>query len=396
MKLRQIPADFQVEEVADFTPDPAGGHFVYRLRKRGLATLEALQILARSAGIKPSRLSAAGLKDKHAETTQLFSAPKPLPPESPDPRLELSFVGKVSAPLTAAAIVANHFVLTLRGLGEDEVSAIPRNAEEMIRFGIPNYYDNQRFGGIAHGRGFLARALILGDWEAALRLHLAAPHRKQSLRDKRNRQAADKHWGDWETLHRKMRPSSERALVEYLRDHPGDYRGCLERITPGLRNLFLAAYQSFLFNETVRRFLEAQEIELTAVRNKAGEVPMYHRLPEPLLEAWRGLEFPLPGPSTRLEEFPEAGESLQAALDAEGVALEAMALPGLARTGFRAASRALLLFPAEFSLSPFEADELNPGRRKAVVRFRLPRGAFATMVTRRLVLGTATPDSSSA
>jgi len=44
------------------------------------------------------------------------------------------------------------------------------------------------------------------------------------------------------------------------------------------------------------------------------------------------------------------------------------------------------VFPAVFSISDAEADELNPGTARVCVTFVLPRGSFATIVTRRLGL----------
>jgi tRNA pseudouridine13 synthase len=35
----------------------------------------------------------------------------------------------------------------------------------------------------------------------------------------------------------------------------------------------------------------------------------------------------------------------------------------------------------------FEADEVYPQREKLIVRFELPRGSYATIVTRRITLG---------
>lgn len=385
MKLKSIPEDFIVEEISDFVPDPAGRFFVYELEKRGLATLEALHLIARQTGVRERDLSAAGLKDKHGLTRQLFSSPRALPAVN-DERLKLRLLGKAAGKLTAGSIRGNRFVITLRSLRDEEVANLPRNADEIRRFGLPNYYDNQRFGGIAHGRGFIGRSLVVGDFEQALRLHLAAPHRKQSLTDKTNRRLADELWGDWDALHRRMKRSPERALVEYLRDHPDDWAGCFERITPPLRTLFVAAYQSWLFNETLRRMIEAA-VSFEHVKYKAGLLAFYRELPADLLTRWKDIELPLPGPGTRLSEFPEATPYLQAVLEAEGVTLEQLSLPELERTGFKASARKALLWPLGLQLGEAQSDEWNAGRSKVAVRFELGRGSFGTMVTRRLGLG---------
>lgn len=385
MKLKQRPEDFIVEEISSFAPDPSGRFFVYELEKQSLATLEALSILARQAGLRPADLSASGLKDKHGSTTQLFSAPKALSSETGDPRLRLKFVGKSAQPLTAASIVGNRFALILRGLRPPETEALPANTDEVRRFGIPNYYDNQRFGSNAHGEGFIGKALVLGNFEEALRLHLAVPHRKQNMRDKTNRRAAKELWGKWPELHQRMTRSPERALVEFLRDNPGHFAQAFDRITPSLRTMFVAAYQSLLFNLTLARMIRSEGVALAEMHNRGGDIPMHRAMTDEQLGRWRDMELPLVGGSTKLEEFPLAAPHVQAVLDAEGITLEQLRLPGLERTRFKPARRKALMFADQLIVGPAEADDLNEGQSKVAVSFTLPRGSFATIVARRLV-----------
>lgn len=390
MKLRQVPSDFIVDEISNFTPEATGRYFVYRLDKRSLSTMEALTVIAKRAGMRVKQLSASGLKDKHAQASQLFSSEQPLRPELGDERFSLAFVGKSARPLTAAFIDENRFKLILRGLDEFERDAIPDNARELNDSGVPNYYDNQRFGSNVHGQGFMAKALIKGNYEEALRLHLAVPHRKQSLHDKQNRRLAQELWGQWDVLHKRMRRSSEAALVEFMRDNPGKFAECFERITPTLRVMYVAAYQSLLFNESVRRFLEAERdagsLELVNVQNRGGFVPMHRRLLPTQLGAWRQADFPLVGAKTKLEEFPLAALHVRATLAAEGITLEQLELPGMERTRFKPASRKLLLFAKDLKVSDVTPDDLNEGRWMVETSFTLPRGCFATIIARRLVL----------
>jgi len=385
MKLKQRPQDFLVDEISSFTPDAAGRFFVYELEKQSLATLEAMGILARRNGLRASELSASGLKDKHGSTTQLFSAPKALAGDTGDERLKLRFVGKCASPLTAASILGNRFDLVLRGLREHEIAALPDNSAQIAAFGIPNYYDNQRFGSNAHGQGFIGKALALGQFEEALRLHLAVPHRKQNMRDKTNRRLARDLWGQWAELHQRMTKCADRALVEFLRDNPGQFAACFDRITPSLRTMYVAAYQSLLFNETLSRFIAAEAPALIDQHNRGGEIPMHRSLSETQLSTWRDTDFPLVGASTRIEDFPLAAPHLQAVLAAQGVALEQLRLAGLERSRFKAAQRAILMFPQELLVDPPQADELNPGLHSVRARFTLQRGSFATIVARRLV-----------
>lgn len=390
MKLRQLPSDFIVEEISNFTPEASGKFFVYKLEKRSISTMEALELIARQAGVRTKALSASGLKDKHSESSQLFSSDKPLPSDVKDERITLSFVGKSARPLTAGFIDENKFKLVLRGLDEQESEAVSRNAHELREFGVPNYYDNQRFGSNVHGQGFIAKALVQGRYEEALRLHMAVPHRKQSMRDKQNRRLANLLWGQWTELHKQMKRCSEAAIVEFLRDNPGKFMEAFERITPPLRIMYVAAYQSLIFNETVRRFLEAEKaagtLELWSVQNRAGFIPMYRSLTPAQLGAWREALFPILGPRTDLDATPLAAPHLRATLKEEGITQEQLNLTGMERTRFKGASRKLLLIPKDLDVGPVVPDDLNEGRCKVETSFTLPRGCFATIVARRLVL----------
>ena len=84
--------------------------------------------------------------------------------EISDERFTVKFVGKSSRPLTAAFIEENRFKLVLRALNEQERDILPQNADELREFGVPNYYDNQRFGSNMHGQGFIAKALVQGRY----------------------------------------------------------------------------------------------------------------------------------------------------------------------------------------------------------------------------------------
>ncbi|MCC6574319.1 MAG: tRNA pseudouridine(13) synthase TruD [Planctomycetes bacterium] len=408
MKLRQVPSDFIVTEHSSFTPQATGRYFVYRLDKRSLSTLEALSIIAKRAGLRPKQLSASGLKDKHAEASQLFSADRPLPGEIKDDRFTVTFVGKSDRPLTAAFIDANSFKLVLRGLTPEECAVIAQNTAEIRDCGVPNYYDNQRFGSNVHGQGFISKALVQGRFEEAMRLHMAVPHRKQSLRDKNNRRAAQELWGKWQELRKRMTKSPEQALVAFLCTttyragaeplvaDEAMFAACFERITPSLRIMYVAAYQSLIFNETLRRFLEAerdqQRVDLVQLQNRGGFIPMHRFLAPAQLREWRDLEFPLVAASTKLDEFPRAREHVEAVLAAEGITLEQLRLKPLPRTRFKAAKRKILMFAKDLKVSDVLEDDLNPGRYKVETSFTLPRGSFATIVARRLALGAGTKD----
>lgn len=80
MKLKRLPEDFHVEELPVVAQGEPRGRFVYyRLTKRGLGTLEAIEAISRRWNVPGRRISYGGLKDRHAVTVQyltIFEGPE--------------------------------------------------------------------------------------------------------------------------------------------------------------------------------------------------------------------------------------------------------------------------------------------------------------------------------
>ena len=72
-RLRARPDDFIVDELLSFQPDGAGEHAFLSIRKTGLNTEQVARTLARHAGVRARDVGYAGLKDRNAVTTQVFT-----------------------------------------------------------------------------------------------------------------------------------------------------------------------------------------------------------------------------------------------------------------------------------------------------------------------------------
>src|SRR5438067_1366048 len=135
-------------------------------------------------------------------------------------------------------IRANRFRLVLRAMSPAAVEHAERALEEVRRGGVANYFDDQRFGSVSGGE-FVARAMVQGRYEDALRLALAAPYEHDRAAAKKEKAILRAHWGDWAALKDLLPRSHARSLVDYLLHHPDDFRGALERLHPELRGLYL-------------------------------------------------------------------------------------------------------------------------------------------------------------
>lgn len=155
-RLRVEPEDFVVDEDLGFAPAGAGAHVLVRVRKRGANTEWVAREIARHAGCRPGDVGFAGLKDRHAVTTQWFSIPSPR---------GAAYVGDTIALLTRAkgegyevleahahakklprgALAGNRFVIRVRDVAAADADVAARIAA-IARDGLPNFFGPQRFG----------------------------------------------------------------------------------------------------------------------------------------------------------------------------------------------------------------------------------------------------------
>lgn len=299
MKLKCLPEDFRVEELSLVRPDGPGRYTLYRLTKQDLGTIEAVEAICRRWNLSGRRVSYAGLKDRHARTVQYLTiADGPRRSIGP-PKYELEPVGRLDHAYTSKDLSGNRFELVLRGLTEGELGSAIAQIETIPKVGLPNYFDDQRFGSVGYSGEFVAHAWLRGEPERALRLALAEPNPFDRAAMKAQKALLRTHWGHWAEAKAVLPRSSARSIVTYLVDHPTDYRGAFARLRRELRTLYFSAFQSHLWNLMLARWLETRAgvDPLVPVALKVGTFP-FPRQMEP--EQVRDLgETMLPLPSAR-------------------------------------------------------------------------------------------------
>jgi tRNA pseudouridine13 synthase len=155
-RLRIEPEDFIVDEDLGFAPAGAGAHVLVRVRKRGANTEWVAGQIARHASCRPHDVGFAGLKDRHAVTTQWFSVPSPR---------GAAYVGDTIARLAGAkgegyevleahahakklprgALAGNRFTIRVRDVAALD-AAIATRIAAIASAGLPNFFGPQRFG----------------------------------------------------------------------------------------------------------------------------------------------------------------------------------------------------------------------------------------------------------
>lgn len=149
-RIRCSADDFRVEEQLGYQPEGEGEHLWLYVRKRDTNTDRAARTLARWAGVSPTAVSYAGLKDRHAVTDQWFSIhlpgrPDPDPAALVSPELTILEARRHRRKLQRGGLKGNRFRLVVREL-HGTVESIPERLHRLQTLGVPNYFGAQRFG----------------------------------------------------------------------------------------------------------------------------------------------------------------------------------------------------------------------------------------------------------
>ena len=307
MKLKQSPADFRVEELTDLAGGAAGEFSLYRLTKTGWTTPDAINKVRRRWSLDAGRVGYGGLKDRHAVTTQHLTVFRGPHADLALQGVSLEYLGRVPGHFRAEMIRANRFTIKLRHLTEPALALARRAAEAVALAGVPNYFDDQRFGSVGRGLKFVGKEMVKGDFESALKLALAEPYEHDRAAAKAEKALLRAKWGDWVALKAELPRGHARSLVDYLRQHPADFKGAVARLRPELGGLYLAAYQSYVWNRALDCWLRDRlpAESLGAISLSVGEFAAPAGGDSATLAAFEALVIPLP--SARLEGF-DAGD----------------------------------------------------------------------------------------
>ncbi|MFO7637880.1 MAG: tRNA pseudouridine(13) synthase TruD [bacterium] len=383
MKLKARPDDFRVEERLSLRPGRRGRYAVYRLEKQFWNTLDVIRELERRHGFRG--IGRAGLKDRYARSVQFLSTRTAGPPTIREKNWQVTLVGRSDEPVSRDVLLGNRFTVTLRALTEPELAAVRRAWPDACRGGIPNYYDEQRLGSARHGEGFIARRLIAGHYNGALKLWLATSSATDDPATRRRKQAMLEHWGDWRRCRSLVLPEARDALDRLVAD-PDDLEGAVRAIDRPLLELFLNAWQAWVWNETLALVLQRSGLSLRRLEYRLGSFAFYDRLQGGQFRYLSKLVIPTPGQHARFAS-DRVEQALTEVLARDGLDLSRVKLRFRVRgLFFKSWDRPAIVIPKNPVLSRPGPDELYPGRSRLTAGFFLPAGSYATMLVKRLLL----------
>ncbi len=363
MKLKRQPEDFLVEELPLVTGVKEGKFGFYRLTKRGVGTLEAIEAIRRRWDLSSRQISYGGLKDRHAVTIQyltIFNGPsRPFRGGG----FDLEPVGRLDFPYGPNQFRGNQFTVVLRDLAA--AGSRPRSGRSSRSRATACPTTSTTSGS---ARSASAATSSAGPGSRATMRRPSAwrsprPTRWTGPTPRPRRRSSATPGANWAEAKGRLPRSHARSLVTYLVDHPTDFRGAFARVRRELRSLYFSAFQSHLWNLCLARMIDrvARPDQRTAVAFKVAELPIHHGLDPDQAAALRAAMIPLPATRTQL---PEAGPVRDAALEVvaeQGLAWEDLRVKHLKDVFFSKGFRPALFFPDRLT---HEAgpDDLYPRR----------------------------------
>ncbi|XP_028549259.1 multisubstrate pseudouridine synthase 7 [Dendrobium catenatum] len=237
----------------DNWPEERGKFLRFNLYKENKDTHEALGVIGKMLGIQQRSFGFAGTKDKRAITTQRVTVFK-LHPErlaALNCRLFGIKVGDfcfLKKGLLLGQLLGNRFTITLRGVVAASVDTINAAADGLGRSGFINYYGLQRFGSGSVPTHSIGAALLRGEWKTAVDLILDP--RDGERADIKEARKKYKKTGNADLVLSQLPRYlvAERAIIQCLKNCPGNYLQALQGIPRTLRLMYVHSYQSYLWN----------------------------------------------------------------------------------------------------------------------------------------------------
>lgn len=141
--------DFKVDEIPLVKPEIRGNFIILHVQKIELTTWDMVAAFAEFLKIPAQKIGYAGLKDKHATTTQYLSFElkheKPLKKFS-HPQIEVLDSFKAAKSIQMGDLLGNKFTINLYNVAPIEAGRIEKSARKIEKNGLANYFGYQRFG----------------------------------------------------------------------------------------------------------------------------------------------------------------------------------------------------------------------------------------------------------
>lgn len=380
MRIKTKADDFCVEEVLHFAPAKKEMPFrLFLLEKEGWNTYDAVREAAVRKKVPLGEIRSLGRKDRHARTVQFLSVPAEYDLACEGEGFSVRSAGYSLKQLEPAVLKGNRFSLVLRGMDDREAERTEIRLEQISRRGFANYFDDQRFGNVGSKGEFFGEMLVKRRFDAALRKYFSFCHPEAPAYLKKRKALLAEKWGKWEEMEPLCTEPLLKKMLSLLKKKGREgVLACLRLIPAEDMGMYFSAYSSFLWNETLSRFLQGEDGELFPVELRTGQVYQYAGLAEDLQR--RLLSEPLHTVGPDMPPLPPDLDGVFSRLLGErGVRLSKFRMKEISQAYFASFPRQCAVLPEDMEWKR-EEDGLFPGKVALRLRFFLPRGSYATML----------------
>ncbi len=292
MRFKEIPEDFYVEEILkEGVLKKEGEYSIYKIWKKNITTHEAVERLSLYFKVKPELINFCGLKDKRSISIQYFSLPSYIDKNFDMEDLKGVFIGYSKEPLSPSSLKYNFFKVLLRNVKLKD--KILERIEEIKIYGVPNYFDHQRFGhAIRYGK-FIFEEIIKEEYEEALRVYFLSLEETGRKRLKKFKKIVKKYFGDWNRILKYAQGEEERRVLTYLLKYK-DLESAIFQIPEHKLIFYAESYQSYLWNKAIYYFLKNLGLKGYRARHKLNPFFFYRTLPLDIKDRLLKKNFPFP------------------------------------------------------------------------------------------------------
>jgi tRNA pseudouridine13 synthase len=331
--LKQTPEDFVVEEIIELKLDD-GDYAYFWLRKKGYTTVRALEKVSGFLKCRLRDIGFAGNKDKQAVTKQAISikdSGRRIGGSRFDnfnsDQLSLEYIGRGNKPISLGDLSGNKFSIVLR-----ECSKEPAAVSSFV-----NYFDEQRF---SETNKEVGKAILRGDFEKAC-----------SLIDAEEVQA-------------------------YLSQNPTDYVGAMKTLPLKIRMIHVHSYQSWLWNETVARYLRAVCETVVDLEYSLGRL-VFPDVSVPSVSI-PIVSVPIIGFGTEFTD-EKIKKIVDGIMEKEGISSRDFVIRSMPELSAEGGMRDVFVDVKDISI-----EKISDGSYR--LKFVLPKGSYATMVVKQMMI----------
>ncbi len=148
-KFVQNRDDFRVDEIINFKYTNHGRYAILKVKKTNHTTWDMIKEFSQQLDIPENQIGYAGLKDKHATTTQYISIPANIAQDINRFRhkdISIEELNYSDSAIQKGDLDANKFTIRLHNIDPNTIHILYQNISHIQKHGLPNYFGYQRFG----------------------------------------------------------------------------------------------------------------------------------------------------------------------------------------------------------------------------------------------------------